>query len=217
LIRATFMLLLFAAVSACTSVASTRHGRHVAQPGFYCEVGRRFETGAWASATLDSNGQQLKAEWDWRQSLSTPLLRVSAVGSVKGPNPPNPYDAYTSVSWAQPGKRKSPKLRLELTTAPDSRYWWARGFTTDFTSDLDRSLVMVWSDLIALSRGASSLDVVLRAPNGRVAKKASVDPMLIASGERQVSEALHSLADLTRDYTRRCQRVDDVDPKIIVT
>jgi hypothetical protein len=198
--------------------AAFTQARHVARPGYNCDIGKRFENGVWANATLDSDGRQLKSEWEWRQSLGRSLLRLSVTHRADGPTPPTPDNAYASIRWATPKYENGPKLRLELTTDPRNRYWWAHGLATEYArGGGDRSLTIVWSDLVALSRGASSLNAVLRALDGTVMDDAPIDPTVISAGVKEIDETLRSLAEAKRDYRGRCQRVDDVDPEIVVT
>jgi hypothetical protein len=209
------MMSVIAFASGCAGVPTTGY---VAQPGSICAAGNQFEDGARATATLDLEGRQLKAEWQWRLWLGALPLKWSAVSTVEGSTPPSQEDAFALLDWRTPPFLAKSKVRLELTTNPHRKYWSGSGFVTGYSPGGEgRTLTLAWPDLIALSRGAEALHVALRRPDGTLAYEASVDPKTFVTAANEVDAILVDLTEATKDFRKRCQRVDDVDPHFVVT
>jgi hypothetical protein len=171
-----------------------------------------------ATAALDLDGRQVKAEWQWRLWIEALPFRWTAMGNVVGPTPPSQEDGLAMMSWGLPPFAAKSKLRVELTTNPHRRYWWGSGFATDYLRGGDtRGLNLAWSDLVAMSRGASSLHVALRKPDGTLVYEVGVDPKTFVQAASEVQTVLGYLTNAKNDYKNRCQKVDDIDPQIIVT
>lgn len=217
-LRRTAWLAAPLALSACAGSGRPAAAPHVAKPGYACDVGVAFEDGAWAHATLDAEGRQLSARWDWKAQSAEPFLRFWAANSVEGPRPLRVGDGYALVQWGVPVPyRQRPSLwRLELRVDPESRYWSGSGFVGDYARTGDYRLMASWPDLLAFARGAPRLWVVLRDGRAAIAKRAEVDPGIFARGEAEIARTLEALARKAADFRQSCQPVDDIEPNEIV-
>ena len=207
------------ALAGCAGTARPGRTAHVAQPGYICDEDPASGKGAWARATLDRSGRQVAANWDWKGESGERLLRFSASASIKGAAPLNGKDAYATVQWGVPfpGRRRPPRLRLELRSDPESRYSFGAGFVSEYERTGDYLLMTSWPDLTAFARGAPRLTVILRDERARIVKRADIDPGILARGQAEIAATLDRLAAMVADFRQRCTPTDDIDPEIVVT
>jgi len=197
------------ALCGCAGMGGPVRSAHVPEPGYVCNVGTAFEWGAWASATLDAEGRQRSARWDWKGDSGAPLLRFWGAGSVEGPAPLSAADGYGSVQWAVPFKgNHPPRLRLELRSAPESRYWFGSGFVGSYERTGDHGLMAGWGDLTAFARGSPRLVAIVRDMRGQAVQRAEFDSAIFARGEAAVAAALAEMAAMTADFRHRCAPAD---------
>ena len=207
-----------AALLTLSACASLEPPAHVARPGYRCSVGSGYERGGWANVTLDANGRQVDADWEWRGETENPGLWVIVRNTIHGDNPLRPTDGHAIVSWARPlpGSGRALELRMELTSDPATTYWYDAPFADSFARLMQHSVMTRWADLAAFARGASSLTVVMRDRRGTIVDRAEIDPALFARAAAEIGEALATLRTLSADFRNRCQMVDDVSPQNIV-
>jgi hypothetical protein len=193
---------------------------HVARQGFECTVGRGYEDEAWGSATVDTAGQVVRANWEWRVSVpgAEGWLRVGAIGFVEGARPIRAEDGSATVSWAngRSGDRP-PLLRLEVTSVGEGRAWPEAPFAGAYERSGDHLYSSNWADFSSFARGAAQLFVLLRDREGHIVARAKFDPAVIVRGTEQVGELLGTLRDKIAHFREQCAPTDDVDPQIVVT
>ena len=158
-------------------------------------------------------------EWrGWDHAYLLP--RASILWSVQGPAPLRVEDGYAWVHWMRvaPAHGRPPRLRLELTTAPDGRMNGSYApFAGVYQREAEYSLSASWSDLLAFARGAEHLSLVLRDPRGRIVESAPVDPRVFVRGATEIDAALLQIQEISSDYRNRCRPTEDVEPDIVVT
>jgi|GEM_PF-4061906 len=194
------------------SAASAKRGPvHVARPGFTCSAGKPYQDEVWASATLDAEGRQLKAEWSWRPPLGAPEPHFLASSSVEGADLLRAGEGLITISWYRPGDRK-PEKRLEIAAAPDGRFHNLPPFAGRYERERSSMLQASWPEFIAFARGAPSLWAVARGRDGAIRERAALDPAVFTGAFDRIGAAVEKLAQDVAHFRERCEPTDDVDP-----
>jgi hypothetical protein len=202
--------------SGCATVTGST--AHVERAGYICTVGRSFVGGVWAGATLDDKGNQVRANWGLRNRGFAAPVELIVTSEVTGDSALRTDAGLAVISTRAPQwGRRNKRHRLELTADQNPRFLQHGVFAGGFTRIEELRLHTNWADLLAFSRGASRLILIVRNEEGAISDSVELSPSLITSAENEVGPVLSRLSALTKDYRDRCEYVEDIDPVIIVT
>lgn len=212
------MMLLTAAAAAIPGAVSPAPAKRaevrLPRPGFTCGIEEHYESEAWASATLDAGGRQVRAGWLWGSPRGMPGPHFTAESEIRGPAILRPGDGLATAAWYRPADRRV-KTRLELTVSPDGASSGPPAFKGDYDRGDRATLRASWADLLAFARRASRLTAVARGRGGGIRERIEIDPATLTNGAARIESVLRQLADKVAHFRERCDPAD-IDPDGIV-
>ncbi|RYD39210.1 MAG: hypothetical protein EOP63_20195 [Sphingomonadales bacterium] len=202
-------------------VAASAPPPHVPAPGYFCTVGKPFDSDVWINRTLDAEGRQAAASMQWRGGRTSPRdwHRPQFVGmwNVTGAGPLAIDDGTVAVEWQHHRgvTRKRVKHRLELTTKARAHFWPPSAVRSELMEQ--PHIFVAWNDIAAFAGGAERLFLVVRDERQTIVDQYPLDPAIVADGKRKIETAMGEMERISADFRTKCDAGDIEPGDIVVT
>lgn len=201
-------------------IAASAPPPHVPTPGYFCTVGKPFDSDVWINRTLDAEGRQTAISMQWRGRLAGPRdwyrqPQLIGMWNVTGAAPLAIDDGTVAVEWQRQETRKRVKRRLELTTKARTHFWPPSAVRSEL---MERPhIFMGWSDMAAFAGGAERLFLVVRDKRQTIVDQHPLDPAIVADGKRKIETAMAEIERISADFRIKCDAGDIEPGDIVVT
>jgi hypothetical protein len=215
-VRPGRVFLLSALLSACTHLPRAETA-HVPTPGWECTIGQMGQSEFTATAILDQQGRQLRADWRWYTMGK--VLSFGLEGSVLDDQQPREQDSVFDVHWRRPAPSGTPSetFRLIMTSDPDAGVLY-NGLPLSGVATGDGAVLRAnWLDTQALARGAEKLLIVVRDVKGQAVDRHDFPREILARGTAAVTAGLENLEAKKSGYRTQCDYIEDLAPDVTIT
>lgn len=195
---------------------------HVPTPGYFCAVGKPFDSDVWITRTLDAEGRQTAISMEWRGRPAGPRYlywqpRLTGMWNITGPAPLAIDDGTVAIDWPRQENEthKRDKRRLELTTKARAHFWPPSVVRSELMEQ--PHIFVAWSDMAAFADGAERLFLVVRDKRQAIVDQHPLDPAIVADGKRKIERAMAEMERISANFRTKCQAGDIEPGDIVVT